>query len=164
MRYNAELLYLVHKFTLPAALSLLPGKMNSPEARAMVLAIGLQESRFIHRVQVKGPAHGFWQFESGGGIKGVLSHPSTQPVIRPILATLGYKPVVSVCYAAVIHNDILAATFARLLLWTVPGRLPQKDQMLRGWQQYLDGWRPGKPHFDTWADCFDEAWRTVIQE
>ena len=28
----------------------------------MLLAIGLQESRFVHRRQIGGPACGFWQF------------------------------------------------------------------------------------------------------
>lgn len=46
--------------------------MDSTEARVMLLAIGLQESRFINRFQIvqgkpgaKGPARGFWQFEQG---------------------------------------------------------------------------------------------------
>ena len=46
----------------PAA-KLLPG-MDSAKARVMLLAIGLQESRFEHRRQIGGPARGFWQFES----------------------------------------------------------------------------------------------------
>jgi hypothetical protein len=37
--------------------------MDSPKARVLSAAIGHQESRFIHRRQINGPARGFWQFE-----------------------------------------------------------------------------------------------------
>lgn len=57
---------------IPAAARLLPGVAFTPEAKVMLLAIGLQESRFEHRRQIKGPARGFWQFEAGGGTAGVL--------------------------------------------------------------------------------------------
>ncbi len=41
------------------ALSLLPGKMDTPEARVMLLAIGLQESHLTFRRQrPTGPARG----------------------------------------------------------------------------------------------------------
>ena len=42
----------VRQTILPAVLGMLPAKMDSPEARAMLLTIGLQESRFEHRVQI----------------------------------------------------------------------------------------------------------------
>ncbi|MGL5703631.1 MAG: hypothetical protein ACRCW5_11040, partial [Cetobacterium sp.] len=45
------------------ALELLPSKMNSDKAKVMLLAIGLQESRLIHRRQIRGPAKSFLQFE-----------------------------------------------------------------------------------------------------
>ena len=44
------------------ALALLPSAMDTPQAHCMLLAIGLQESRFVHRRQIGGPACGFWQF------------------------------------------------------------------------------------------------------
>ena len=44
---------------MPAAFSLLPPNMDSREARVMLLAIGMQESRFKHRKQIGGPAKGF---------------------------------------------------------------------------------------------------------
>ena len=43
---------------IPAALSLLPPKMDTPEARAMLGAIALQESALRYRQQVGGPAKG----------------------------------------------------------------------------------------------------------
>lgn len=53
-------------------LELLPAKMDTPKARVMMLAIGMQESRFEHRKQIGGPARGFFQFEEAGGVRGVL--------------------------------------------------------------------------------------------
>lgn len=161
---NSETVYYVHRRIIPAALDLLPGQMTGNSAKAMMLAIGLQESKFQHRAQVGGPAHGFWQFERGGGIRGVLTHPVTLPLLLPVLRVLNYGTNEVECYNAVTHNDVLAAVFARLLLWTVPGSLPLPNQPERGWQQYIDGWRPGKPHKDDWPGNFDEAWRTVMQE
>lgn len=163
---NTELLYHVHKYTLPAALSLLPGQMDTPEARAEILAISLQESDGMKaRVQYGGgPAHGLWQFEKNGGVKAVLTHPSTGVIILPILKTLNYTANVAECYNAITNNDVLAAIFARLLLWSVPGALPRRDEPERGWNQYIEGWRPGKPHHDTWHRNFTEGWRTVTED
>jgi hypothetical protein len=143
---------------IPAALKLLPAKMDSLEARAMLIAIGLQESRFLHRGQIGGPARGYWQFEQGGGVKGVLTHAASSPHARDILMTLGYNEAVQTSYAALENNDILACTYARLLLWTHPKALPQRWQTDYAWQQYLSTWRPGKPHRDTWDGFFDDAW------
>ncbi len=71
------------------ALALLPATMDTPAARVMLLAIGLQEGRFMHRRQIGGPARGFWQFEKGtrasrGGVWGVFLHAAS----RDHLATL----------------------------------------------------------------------------
>lgn len=52
--------------------------MDSAAARCQMLAIGLQESRLQHRRQNGGPARGFWQFEKGGGVKGILFHETAQ--------------------------------------------------------------------------------------
>jgi len=49
----------MEKAILPA-LAILPAKMDTPQARVMLLAIGLQESEFAHRRQMgNGPARGF---------------------------------------------------------------------------------------------------------
>lgn len=161
---DPETLYFVHTRIVPTTLSLLPARMNTPPARAMLLAIGLQESGFIHRVQVGGPAHGFWQFEKGGGVRGVLGHAATQPLIHSVCDVLRYPPTEAGCYAAIVHNDVLACAFARLLLWTVPGALALPHEPQKGWTQYLSGWRPGKPHPEKWDRYFAEAWRTVRED
>lgn len=135
--------------------------MDSRAARAMVLAICLQESRLTHRAQVGGPARGYAQFELGGGVRGVLTHPASRPHIQAVLAALDYTTAASAeaCWIAIEHNDILAAAFARLLLWTLPGALPAQDAPGAGWAQYIAAWRPGKPHRETWNAFYDQAWR-----
>lgn len=137
-------------------LELLPVGLDTPEARVLMLTIGMQESRFEHRQQVGGPAHGFWQFESGGGIRGVLMHPSSRILIHAVCKSLNIKP--ECCYDAVVYNDALAAVFARLLLFTLPRKLPSlNSDPGESWQYYIDAWRPGKPHRETWDDYLMHA-------
>lgn len=139
---------------IPMTWHLLPARMQSPEAEGMLLAIGLQESRFDYRAQIRGPARGFWQFEQGGGWKGVISHPSTRGFAQMLFDQLAYpKPE----FDSLTHNDVLACAFARLLLWTDAHPLPKVSQRDEGWQYYLRTWRPGKPHPETWAACWMKA-------
>lgn len=159
-----ELIWHIHEHTIPSALSLLPGKMDSREARAMLLAIGLQESLFQHRKQVGGPAKGFWQFEQGGGVKGILTHDITAPIVKPIVEMFLYEPTPASCYAAIENHDVLAAVFARLLLWVDPRVLPSPIQADKGWAIYLANWRPGKPHASKWPRNFELAWSVVKGE
>lgn len=143
---------------LNAAMSLLPTSMDSLEARAMLYAIARQESRLTYRRQIGGPARGFWQFEQSGGVRGVVMHAATRPLLLPVLERLRYDEHVPTLYAVIEHNDILAAVFARLLLYTVPQRLPGPDDADEGLRQYLWAWRPGMPHPETWAGFYREAW------
>lgn len=162
---------LVARHILPAALSLLPSKMDTPEARAMLLAIGLEESAFQYRRQQTGnpnlsPARGFWQFELGGGVFGVLTHPDTNVIARSVLAELRYQASTKTAYEALEHNDVLAAVFARLLLWTYPGPNPHRGEILEAWRVYHGTWRPGAfrdwqdgdPIPERWVRSYQEAW------
>lgn len=150
----------VNKEIISPAMRLLGGGMirrnyDTPEARVMLLAIGLQESRFLHRRQVGGPARSFWQFESGGGVKGVLTHVSTAREIERILAKIHVaKPDVHI---AMEWHDPLAAVMARLLLYTDPRPLPAITDAAGAWQLYMRVWRPGKPHKDTWSSLHKGA-------
>jgi len=139
-------------------MTLLPPQMDGREGRNMVYAIGRQESRLVHRRQIGGPARGLFQFERGGGTRGVLNHSGTATPIRHVLTALNYTDDLDECFAALEHNDILAIAFARLLLWTVPGPLPKQGEHQRAWEYYVEGWRPGKPHRQTWDAFYDEAW------
>lgn len=147
---------------IPAASDLLPDKMRSPQAAAMLLAITLQESGAAHRRQVGGPARGFWQFERAG-VAGVRQHPATHDHLDAALRTLCYAPTTTtaVLQSAIADNDVLACVFARLLLWTLPDALPGSDDPDEGWRQYLAAWRPGKPHPGPWAERYRTAWGIV---
>lgn len=140
-----------------AAMTLLPVKLDTQPAYAQLYAIGRQESRLDARRQIGGPARGFWQFEEGG-IRGVLLHPASAPLIRAVLAALDYDTVPATSYAAIEHNDVLAFCYARLLLWTLAGPLPGPDDPNTGWAQYTAAWRPGKPIRATWDAFFKEGW------
>lgn len=139
------------------ALALLPARMASPQAEVMLLAIGLQESRFTHRRQVRGPARGFWQFEQGGGVVGVLRHPASREHALRVCDARGVQPVAEQIYQHLEHDDVLAAAFARLLLWTDPARLPAVGEVARAWDLYIRTWRPGKPHRHTWDGLYARA-------
>lgn len=145
----------------PEMFRMLPVHMDSPAARAEMLAIGLQESRFLHRKQIGGPAHGFWQFEQGGGCIGVLTHPASKNLMETICQMRKVMPASRPLYEAIVNDDVLAAAAARLLLYTLPARLPQKDQLQYGWNQYIEAWRPGMPHRSTWDAFYHQAWNTV---
>ena len=151
----------VHTHILPAALSLLPERMDSPEARVLLLAIGLQESRFKNRTQGGGPARGLWQFEANGGVRGVLEHHASAAHAITVCERLLYPPSVAVVYNAIAHNDVLAACFARLLLWTAPAPLPALGDAGGAWRYYLAQWRPGKPYPGSWESLYRQAWEHI---
>lgn len=127
---------------LTTALRLLPSRMTSPEAEAMLLAIGLQESLLIHRRQIGGPARGLLQFETGG-VRGVLEHQASRQPARAVCAARGVQPTTAAVYAALEHDDVLAMAIARLLLWTDPKPLPELGDADAAWALYLRTWRPG---------------------
>src|SRR5437868_9899352 len=111
-------------------LAMLPLAMDSPRARLMLLTIGRQESKFKDRAQVlngggRGPARGFWQFEQGGSVKGVMTHPATAGHAHRICAERGVPWERPNVWAALEHDDLLACAFARLNLWWAPGALPE---------------------------------------
>ena len=134
----------------------------SPQADQMLLTIALQESGLKHRYQVlsngrPGPARGWWQFERMGGVAGVLAHASTAKSAAKVCAYLEVNKSVDDVWRALEGNDALAVCFARLLLWSDPRPLPTQSAL--GWGYYLDNWRPGKPHAETWPG----HWKRVAE-
>jgi hypothetical protein len=128
------------------------------KARVMLLAIGLQESRFTHRVQMgNGPARGLWQFEKGGGVRGVIKHPTSADRCDALCKIRGVVVESDAVWRALAKDDVLAAGFARLLLLTDPKPLPSVDDTEGAWAYYLRNWRPGKPHEKTWAAFHKQA-------
>ncbi|WP_334166342.1 hypothetical protein [Achromobacter mucicolens] len=152
------------------ALALLPAKMDTPAARVMLLAIGLQESRFEHRRQLVGnpprpigPAKSFWQAERGGGmVHGVRLHTTTSADAAALYQARGVPARDAAIWDAIENDDVLAAGLARLLLWSDPGRLPAVGDADAAWSLYLRTWRPGKPHPQTWPDFYRQAVAEVM--
>jgi len=151
------------------ALALLPKNMDSKLARVMLLAIGLQESRFEHRRQLVGnpprpvgPAKSFWQAEKGGGmIHGVRTHKLTASFAADLCKARGVLVSNQTMWDAVEHDDVLAAGLARLLLWSDAQPLPVIGNADGAWMYYLYNWRPGKPHYATWAGFYEQAVKAV---
>lgn len=148
------------------ALKLLPANMDTPAARVMLLAIGLQESGLTARAQIvnggaRGPARGLWQFENGGGVRGVLEDKSTTELARKVCSALGVPATRFDVWGTLEHSDVLAAAFARLFLWTDRGPLPAVGDQQAGWDCYLRTWRPGKPHPDRWPGNYAAALAAV---
>lgn len=160
-------------YIFPAGFSLMPASYDTPNARAMLLAIGLQESRFSHRAQLVAgatdwwksqnpPAHGWFQFERPV-IGLLLKHPAARDTLLAVLGALGYPLETETIHQALRDNDLLALVFARCLLRTVPGPLPDSSDSKTGWEQYLWAWRPGKPHPETWEANWRRAWEVVLR-
>lgn len=153
------------------ALYLLPHQMHTPEARVMIYAIGLQESRFEHRRQLikkggqllpLGPAKGWFQFERGGGCKGVVEHPASRYWMHHVCQARGVAFNATAIWNAIEHDDVLAAAAARLLLFTDPRKLPALGDEAGAWNLYMRTWRPGKPHRATWPALYAEALAEVM--
>ena len=127
----------ITKTGIDPALAMLPPKMDSKEARCLLLTIGQQESRFEYRRQLVGapprpigPAKGFWQFELGteasrGGVWGVYLHKSSAPFLRMLCGERGVKFSAREIWNAIESDDVLAAGLARLLLYTDPFSLSE---------------------------------------
>lgn len=154
------------------ALTLLPRAMTSDQARVMLYAIGQQESRFEHRRQLikkggamvpAGPAKGFWQFERGGGCRGVVEHPASRYWMHRVCMDRGVQFNATALWNAIEHDDVLAAAAARLLLFTDPKRLPAVADSRGAWNLYIRTWLPGKPHRQTWDAFHQTAVLTIIE-
>ena len=162
MTYQERIAEFYRGALLPA-LALLPQRMRSLNAERMVIAICLQESRLIHRRQLGGgPARGLAQFERDGGVAGVLRHTTTRELAEDVCAARRVAPMASAVYDQLEHDDVLAAAFARLLLWTDPYPLPTTEP--NGWSLYMRTWRPGKPHIRTWPGFWTAADRFLRSE
>jgi hypothetical protein len=153
------------------ALKLLPCGMDTPEARVILLSIGLQESRFAYRRQIvngqpTGPARSFWQAERGGGmVHGVRTHPLTKGLANFLYAARQVRPATDhAIWNAIENDDVLAAGLARLLLYTDPHRLPALGDVQGAWDYYVRTWRPGKPHRLTWDALYRRALEFVREQ
>jgi len=153
------------------ALFMLPPAMTSLQARVMLFAIGLQETRFEHRRQLIkkggellpiGPAKSYWQGERTGGMcKGVVNHDASRYWMAHVCQARDVAFNATAIWNAIETDDVLAAAAARLLLFTDPKRLPEVGDVGGAWNLYLRTWRPGKPHPQTWPNLYMEAMRMI---
>lgn len=140
------------------------GIKSDDRARVGVLSIAGQESKFLFRHQIKGgPATGLWQFEEGGGVKGVLNHDKTKTVAFSVCHSLLVSPFQGTVHRAMEQNDVLACAFARLLLYSDPRPLPAANEEEAWWDYYEHIWRPGKPRKKDWPDSFQAAVTAVTR-
>lgn len=152
------------------ALAILPQQMDTPEARVMLLTMGLQESRFTWRQQMGGgPARGFWQCELGtqqsrGGVWGFYLHPASRYWLSVLCKARGVSFDAVSIYNTLANDDVLAAGVARLGLFTDPKPLPAITDVIGSWNLYQRVWRPGKPRPDTWPDYHAQAVAAVQTE
>lgn len=132
-------------------LALLPPQMGTRPTRIMLIAINGQENPRRLEQQVGGPARGDYQFEKGGGVKGVMTHAASKDHCKTVCKARGVQFDADAIYEAIGTDPILAAALARLLLWTDPKPMPAAGDEKGGWALYERVWRPGKPHPDRWA-------------
>jgi hypothetical protein len=166
----SDLLRTILDTAIRPAHALLPEPMDSTRALVMEFATGLQESRLTHRRQLvgdpprpTGPAKGLWQFERGGGCRGVVEHQASRYWMQRVCVARGAAFTASGVWNAIETDDVLAAAAARLLLFTDPRKLPDVDDERGAWNLYLRVWRPGKPHPKTWP-AFHRQAREFVAE
>jgi len=138
------------------ALGLLPTKMDTPEARVLLLAILMQESGLAHRrQQPAGPAKGLAQFEPIA----VLDVLARFQLMRSVCVQRGIRQPVDPqeVHAALEHDDVLAAALARVRLWLHPASLPAVGATDEAWQYYVECWKPGKPRPEKWPNNYARA-------
>ena len=135
-----------------AGLELLPSKMGTAAARVLLYATSRQENptrsprqlvKVDGKLQPIGPAAGDYQFEKGGGVRGVLTHPASAAHAREACRQRGYAPSASEVFTAIQVDPVLAAALARLLYYTDPKALPVIGDEQGAWGLYLRTWRPG---------------------
>ena len=164
--------FLLNTAIIPAMDMMLSSELDTRTARAMLIAIALQESGLRARRQMldagkpwwesrPGAANGLWMFERDGGVRGVMRHPAASAIVLPVIDALLYPRDPYAVHEALIHNDVLACVLARALLYSVPDALPGPDEHGNGWAQYLSAWRPGKAHKESWARNYEIAWEVV---
>ncbi len=133
------------------------GIWSDEKALVLLTAIAGQESGLSSRLQVGGPARGWFQMEQGGGVRGVLQHPLSREAAAKVCQELCVPTDEATVYEAMAWSDNLSATFARLLVWTDPADLPEVGQQNDAWDYYQRLWRPGRPRIATWADRYSDA-------
>jgi hypothetical protein len=133
---------------------------DSPLAQKILLAIAGQESGWLEREQIDGPARGWWQFERPGGVRGVMTHMVSKRPLEAFCDQMEIPFDEAALFEAIAWNDGLAYAMARLLLWTDPAPLPVTSEGV--WALYLRTWHPGRARPQTWASFYNAAGVTIV--
>lgn len=131
------------KADIAAGIALLPPKMDSTAASVLLYATNRQENPKRLPKQVGGPAVGDYQFEKGGGVRGVMYHDAVRGTTAKVCAARGAPFDAEAIYQALKTDPVLAAALARLLYYTDPKALPDAGDEAGAWALYLRTWRPG---------------------
>src|ERR1700729_1154720 len=90
----------------------LGGPQPSDDARRLMLCIALQESgpglsaRYQNSpATTPGPARGWWQFEQGGGVAGVLQHAASRTMAAEACSRVTVVPQPAAVWRAIEGND-----------------------------------------------------------
>lgn len=134
-------------------------------ARRNLVAISVKEADAKSRHQILdnpdsgGPARGLFQFERGGGVKGVMQHPASSEAAKKLCEFYRVEWNRSAIWRTLEGHDRLAAVFARLLLYTDPR--PLRDDQAGTLEYYLANWRPGVENRAKWPMSWATAVRVV---
>lgn len=151
------------------ALARMEPKFQGSAAECMLTAIPTQESDFRSLYQIgkdgraiHNLARGFYQFEMTG-VRAVIRHPSCR-WLAPFLVKNGFlTPTPEVIHFALPGSSSLQVWLARANLWWYPHSLVEPvldfEHEEAAWQQYLEIWRPGKPHRELWG----RAWKLAVE-
>lgn len=148
-------------------LASIEGPIPTDDVRRFLLCVALQESGATLTARYQnspspepGPARGWYQFESGGGVKGVLTHGASSSLAKAACNHLHVVASQDAVWRALEGHDRLATVFARLLLFTDTHPVPTTAS--GAWDCYCNRlWRPGKPHPAMWVDNWRTADETV---
>lgn len=126
-----------------SGLALLPANMQTLAAKVLLYTTSRQENPKRLPQQVGGPAVGDYQFEKGGGVKGVLTHKAVRIYAEACCFVRGVLHTQDAVYEALKTDPVLASALARLLYYTDPKALPAVGDEAGTWALYLRTWRPG---------------------
>lgn len=150
--------------TIFPALQILPEKMRAAKAVIQIAATAMQESNFIHLVQIGGPAVSWWQFEPIA-ILDVLQRTTSARYAREACNHYG------VTLSGDLNKDTrklydlfklqeyqqLACVFTRLNYWNSPISIPEIGNVNPAYLFYKRVWRPGRPRPERWPKAYSLA-------
>jgi hypothetical protein len=138
----------------------MPATIDTLDSRVQMMATAGQESAWYFRLQVGGPARGFWQCETES-VQSVLQSKTTGPWLTAVCSLLSVSTDVATVYEAIAWCDPLAYAIGRGILLMDPLPIPSNNPT-SGYQCYIRNWRPGAPIPDTWDSFYETAVSLIL--